>query len=297
MQRREILQFGMAAFGSSLLNATSEASGAAETTKNGNRECDASTMAVRGKGSPIIFSHGFMMDRTMFAPQLDALSQKYRAIAYDSRARTANWRGPYDLYDLADDCVRVMDCLGIDRSVVAGMSMGGWMALRLALRHPSRVSGLVLIDTTATADDPARRAQFVGVFEKLIGQKSLPPEFVDWVIPQMFGVTTSTDDPGLVARWRSKFLGYSGDAVYNEAMSFRSRDDISYLIGRIKVPVLILQGEEDKPVPRNLAEALHSGLPQSKLVLVPKAGHTSNLENAPVVNDSIEQFMGAVYSS
>src|SRR5258708_5014854 len=104
-----------------------------------------------GRGPAIVFSHGTMMDRSMFRPQLDALSRSFRVIAFDHRARTANWRGPYSLDDLASDCLALLDALGIERCVLGGMSMGGFMALRLALRHPERLNAMILIDSMASA--------------------------------------------------------------------------------------------------------------------------------------------------
>ncbi|MDY7081970.1 MAG: alpha/beta hydrolase, partial [Halobacteria archaeon] len=78
----------------------------------------------------IVFSHGTLMNRTMFRPQLDALKNECRVVAYDSRSRTERWEGPYSLDDLANDCLALVDALDIDSFVLAGMSMGGYMALR-----------------------------------------------------------------------------------------------------------------------------------------------------------------------
>lgn len=87
----------------------------------------------RGDGPAVVCNHGTLMDRTMFAPQLDALSDEYRVVAYDSRARTDRYVGPYDL---ADDAAALQDALGIDSCVLVGMSMGGFVALRFAERYP-----------------------------------------------------------------------------------------------------------------------------------------------------------------
>jgi len=87
-----------------------------------------------GSGSAIVLSHGTMMDRSMFGPQLAALSRWFRVIAFDHRARTARWEGPYSLNDLTGDCLDLLDALGIEKCVLGGMSMGGFMALRLALQ-------------------------------------------------------------------------------------------------------------------------------------------------------------------
>jgi pimeloyl-ACP methyl ester carboxylesterase len=103
----------------------------------------------RGDGPPLVLSHGTLMDRTMFAPQVEALSGDYRVLAFDSRARTDRYDGDYDLYHLADDCAALLDASDIDSCVIGGMSMGGFMALRFAERYPERVDGLVLVATTS----------------------------------------------------------------------------------------------------------------------------------------------------
>ena len=80
----------------------------------------------RGDGPPLVLSHGTLMDRTMFDPQL-SLADEYRVVAYDARARTDRYVGPYDLYDLADDCAALLDAKGVDSCVLGGMSMGGFV--------------------------------------------------------------------------------------------------------------------------------------------------------------------------
>nr|WP_256684910.1 alpha/beta hydrolase [Halococcus qingdaonensis] len=90
----------------------------------------------RGEGTAIVFAHGTLMDRTMYDSQIDALSDDYRTVAYDLRARTDQYATEYDLYDLADDIVALTDALDIDTFVLCGMSMDGFMALRFAERYP-----------------------------------------------------------------------------------------------------------------------------------------------------------------
>ncbi len=96
-----------------------------------------------GDGPPILLSHGFLMDRTMFAPQVEALRPDYRVVTWDSRGHgdTVDDGQPFTYWDLADDCLGLMDHLGIDRAVVGGMSQGGFVSLRVALAAPDRVRG------------------------------------------------------------------------------------------------------------------------------------------------------------
>jgi 3-oxoadipate enol-lactonase len=112
-----------------------------------------------GKGPAVVFSHGLLMDQSMFAPQVAALASRYRCISWDERGhrRTAtDTLAPFTYYDSANDLVGLLDHLGVKRAVLAGMSQGGYLSLRCALKHPERVRALVLIDTQAGPEDPAK---------------------------------------------------------------------------------------------------------------------------------------------
>jgi pimeloyl-ACP methyl ester carboxylesterase len=296
MDRRDFMRLGTAASLASLplarAAAASSARRKAPPAAPGSVPTPPSAIIDRGHGKPVIFSHGFMMDRTMFAPQIEALSPHYRTIAYDSRARTPYFAGPYDLYNLTDDCCRLMDERGIDKAVIVGMSMGGWMAQRFALRHPDRISALILIGSTPSGDAAERRAKFAGLFEPLRGKHPLPKDYVDFVANQCFGATTEQTNARLIDTWRDRMTAYNGEAVYWEAVSWEGRDDLRDQDSRIKVPTLIVAGAEDRAAPPEIhAKALHAAIPQSEVVIVPGAGHTVNLEQPGPVNDAIAAFL------
>ena len=248
-----------------------------------------------GKGPAILCSHGFMMDRTMFAPQSQELSQEYRVITYDSRARTPDWQGPYDLYDLVEECCRLLDHLNIQRCVLIGMSMGGWMALRFALKYSERLDGLVLIDSSAGVDDQARRNEFGNRFEALRGHAKLPVDYVDWIAEQMFGQWSKENHPELLEHWRQKFLNLNGDAVYHEAESWLNRDDLTQKVAAIQLPTLILHGAQDSAEPVAEAQSMVDAIPNAELVLIENAGHTSNVEQPQATNDAIRKFLDRIY--
>jgi 3-oxoadipate enol-lactonase len=111
-----------------------------------------------GVGPPLVLSHGFLMDRGMFAPRVDALAPAFRVITWDERGfgETQFDGQPFTYWDLARDCLGLLDSLGIDRAVLGGMSQGGFLSLRAALLAPERVAALVLIATQAGVEDPER---------------------------------------------------------------------------------------------------------------------------------------------
>src|SRR5207248_908744 len=111
-----------------------------------------------GSGPTVIFSHGFLMDREMFAPQVEALAPEFRVIAWDQRGfgETEYDGEPFTYWDSARDCLGLLDHLEIDGAVLGGMSQGGFLSMRAALLAPDRVRALVLIDTQSGVEDPER---------------------------------------------------------------------------------------------------------------------------------------------
>ncbi|HEV7641508.1 MAG TPA: alpha/beta fold hydrolase [Gaiellaceae bacterium] len=246
-----------------------------------------------GTGPAVLFGHGTMMDRSMFEPQLGGLSDRYRVIAFDHRARTANWRGPYSLDDLADDVVELLDSLGIERCVLGGMSMGGFVALRFALRHQDRLAGLVLIDTLASAP--------VSPHEELFGNLRdgdvLGESVVEWHADIVFGPTTKKDNPELVEHWKERWRRLTGASVYWESASWLRREDVAARLPEIAVPTLVIHGEEDEILPMEGAEQMATHVQHGRLARLAGAGHTSNTERPEEVNAVLRQFLDEVHAS
>jgi pimeloyl-ACP methyl ester carboxylesterase len=244
-----------------------------------------------GSGPVVLFGHGTMMDRTMFAPQLDGLADRYRVLAFDHRARTAHWEGPYTLDDLADDVVLLLDSIEIERCVLGGMSMGGFMALRFALRHQDRLDGLVLIDTLAAAPASPHEELFHGLKDG----GPLDEEIVEWHADIVFGETTKLQQPELVEHWKERWRQLTGASVYWESGSWLRREDVADRLSEIAVPTLVIHGEEDGILPMSGAEAMASGTQHGHLARIEAAGHTANAEQPARVNAALREFLATVY--
>ena len=107
-----------------------------------------------GDGPAVLFSHGFLMNRSMFDNQVEAFGGDYRCITWDERGfGETRAEGPFTYWDSANDAIAVLDACGVDRAVLVGMSQGGFLSLRAAIAHPDRVAGVVLIDSQAGVDD------------------------------------------------------------------------------------------------------------------------------------------------
>lgn len=248
-----------------------------------------------GDGPPVVFAHGTLMDRTMFAPQLSGLADAYRCVAYDLRARTEWYAPAYDLEDLANDCAALLDGIGEERAVVAGMSMGGFMALRFALQYPDRVAGLVLIDSMATPHTESERETYGDMVDSLPDRGTVEPHLAEAVTHYLFGETTLAERTDLVDRWLNRWQTYPGEAVYNEVHSWLDRPDVTDRLAEIEAPVLIVHGEEDASIAPERAEAMVDELPDAEFVTIPEAGHSSNLERPELVTEAIGSFLPAAY--
>ena len=185
----------------------------------------------RGSGPAVVFSHGTLMDATMFAPQLDYLAERgYRAIAYNSRVLTDE-PGSHTLDDLVEDCRRLLDRIEIDKCVVAGMSVGGCMALPFALKHQDRLNGLILIDVDVAGVYAGRASGLRSVeFDKLDVDGMVPREFAEWAAPYCFGETTYAENKALIDHWVDRWAStvparavlYQGKIVDQQGRHHRS---------------------------------------------------------------------------
>ena len=203
----------------------------------------------KGSGPAVVFSHGTLMDATQFDSQLDHLAERgYRALACNSRVLTGE-PAPHTLDDLVEDCRALLDDLGIGKCVLAGMSVGGFMALEFALAHPERLNGLILIAATAQGYTAEEREGYHRQFDKLDVDGMVPRAFADWVAPFCFGATTLARNGALVEHWVERWAtAMPARAVLFQGRSWIDKDDISARLPAIETPVLVVHGEEDRPI-------------------------------------------------
>jgi pimeloyl-ACP methyl ester carboxylesterase len=248
-----------------------------------------------GSGPALVCSHGTLMDRTMFRPQADGLADDYRVISYDSRARTDRWQGPYDLEDLVEDCAAVMDAIGVDSCVLAGMSMGGFMAVRFAQAHPERLDGLVLLDSMAEAYPEDEQEEYGGMQEAMRGAPTVPGELAQTAGDLMFSERAHEEQSNLVEKWTGRWQTYPGDAVAEEIESWRTEPGVLDELADVDVPTLAIHGEHDQSIPPERARRTVEALPDARMELIEGAGHPSNLERPAAVNDALRAFLEEVY--
>jgi pimeloyl-ACP methyl ester carboxylesterase len=243
-----------------------------------------------GSGIPIVLAHGFFMDGSMFEPQLAALRERFRVITYDERGHgaAADDPDPYSYWDLADDLAGLLDHLGLERAVVGGMSQGGFIALRFALRYPTRVIGLVLLDTQAGVELEEKRGEYEAM--RSVWVEDGPSELMGGMVAAII-LGNYERNPDWVAKWMVRYPNGLGQA-YTTLME---RDDISGRLSEIRAPALVVHGDEDAAIPMERAEALCTGLSGCAGVVVVAGGsHAANLNRPEAVNQAIAAFLAGL---
>lgn len=240
-----------------------------------------------GEGLPIVLSHGFLMDREMFAPQVAALSGEFRVITWDERGfgETEFDGEPFTYWDSANDCLALLDHLGIDRAVLGGMSQGGFLSLRAALTAPERVRALVLIDSQAGVEAPERLPAY-----RQMQQTWLQAGPVDELVETIGGLIIG--DPALSATWIAKWRQLPRQSMGPPADCLFDREDITDRLGEIACPAIVFHGTADMSIEIALAEELCRGLSGCQgVVRIEGAPHASNLTHPDQVNAPLLKFL------
>ena len=240
-----------------------------------------------GPGTPVVLGHGFLMDVDMFKPQVAALGGRHRVITWDQRGhgRTRWDERPFTYWDSADDLAGLLDHLGIERAVVGGMSQGGFVSLRFALRYPQRALGLIMIDSQSGVEDPAKVAQYDAMHDVWVGSGA-SDQLLDMVAAIIVG-NHAPQSPAWIAKWRAMDPA-TLTPIYRTLID---RDDITSRLSEINVPVLAIHGTDDVAIDMSVAEEMCAGLADCRLVKVEGAGHASNETHPGPVNRAIEEFL------
>ena len=238
-----------------------------------------------GDGPVVLFSHGFLMDASMFDQQVDALHGEFRCVTWDERGHGDTAAdGPFTYWDSADDALALLTHLGIEQATLAGMSQGGFISMRAALRAPDRVRALVLIDTQSGVEDPETLPLYRALHDEWVANG--PGAVQEAVASLIFGAGIDVDP------WYDKWHARDRATFSIPFNTLVDRDEITERLGEITQPVLILHGSADAAIPMWRAEQLRDGLAGStELVVVGGAGHASNISHPDVVNDAIRVFL------
>jgi pimeloyl-ACP methyl ester carboxylesterase len=240
-----------------------------------------------GNGPPVVLSHGFLMDHEMFAPQVEALTPEFRVITWDERGfgETEFDGEPFTYWDSAQDCLGLLDHLGVERAILGGMSQGGFLSMRAALLAPQRVRALVLIDTQSGPEDPERLPAY-----RQMQQTWLQVGPVDDLTQIIAGLIIG--DPVLSERWIGKWRSLPREAMSEPTNCLFEREDITDRVGEITCPAIVFHGTADQSIEPDKAQALCERLPGcTGVVFIEGAPHASNLTHPEEVNGPLLAFL------
>ena len=246
-----------------------------------------------GTGVPIVFLHGFPLDRTFWKPQLSALLGQARCIAPDLRGfGDTTPAAPFSMDQYADDVVALLDHLGIDRAVIAGLSMGGYVAFALWRRHRQRVRALILADTRANADTAEGLEKRRALLE--VARREGSGAVATRQVPLLVGATTQERNPD-VAEWLHLMMAMQPvEGVAGAIEAMMGRPDSTPDLATITVPTLIVVGEEDTLTPPADAEAMARGIRGARLEVVAQAGHLAPVERPAAFNHLVAEFVASL---
>jgi pimeloyl-ACP methyl ester carboxylesterase len=244
----------------------------------------------RGTGTPLVLVHGFPLDNRIWDDQVAALSDRCRVIAPDLRGfGQTRSEEPFGIESLADDLHRLLTKLDALPCIMAGLSMGGYVALAYDAKYATDLKGLILVDTRAEADTTEGKQ---GREKMICTVREFGSEAVaNAMMPKMLAPDTERSRPALMQKLRGIMEACPAKTIENALVALRDRRDYCDRLASIAVPTLIVVGEHDAITPVSVSEFMHREIPKSKLVVVKGAGHMSAMEQPEQVSRAIRGFV------
>jgi 3-oxoadipate enol-lactonase len=245
-----------------------------------------------GAGWPVVLLHAFPLSADMWRPQLERIANGWKLIAPDLNGfgpGAAVPRGATTIEDLAAGVDAVLDALKIEEATIGGLSMGGYVTFALFRRSPGRFTGVVLADTKATPDTPEARDGRQHMLDLV--RRAGPAAVAEQMLPTLLGETSRRERPDLADRIRALIEANHVEGIAGGIEAIRDRPDATPLLERMSCPTLVLVGDEDGLTPPSDAEAMQQRLSRSRLVVLPSAGHLSNLETPDAFSQALADFL------
>ena len=247
-----------------------------------------------GHGRPagtLVLIHGFPLNPTMWEPQFPLAERGWRIIVPELRGFGDGTGDPptTSVDDYAADIIDLLDALHVEDAVIAGLSMGGYIAFSMFRHAPNYFRAVVLADTRSQGDPP----------EAVAGRKSMQQlardkgaaAIADALLPKLVGDATRRARPDVVAQLRTQITGNSVESIVGALAALMTRPDSTPTLSTIHCPVQILVGDEDAITPPPLADQMHRDIAGSELVVIKGAGHMSNMEQSQLFNDALARFL------
>ena len=245
-----------------------------------------------GQGSPLVFIHGFPLDHTMWRHQIAEFRQTHRVLAVDLPGFGQSSAAPGEMLiaGFADQLAEFLDQIGVTEQVtLCGLSMGGSIALQFALRHPQKLSRLILCDCRAVADSPEAQKMRHDLADRVLKQGTA---FVaEAMAARLFAASTLAQQPELVQSIQSVIRSTAPSSVAGGARALAHREDVVPRLPEIAHPTLVIVGSEDIISPVDEMRQIAERLPHGTLAVIEGAGHMAPLEDPALVNAAIRDWL------
>lgn len=248
-----------------------------------------------GTGDVVLFVHGFPFNSAMWGQQLAALPPAWRGIAPDLRGFGASGETAHDVYGMdimADDVAALLDRLKIERAVICGLSMGGYIAFELWRRHEDRVRAMVLCDTKAGPDSPEAQDARRNLAQQALAVGTTA--VIETMLPRLLSHATLRRKPRVVSMVRAMMEETPAETMARALLGMALRSDAEPLLRTIDVPVLVLWGEDDVITGRGQGEMLARGIRGARLEVLAGAGHLPNVEAPEEFNAALTKFLAGL---
>jgi pimeloyl-ACP methyl ester carboxylesterase len=244
-----------------------------------------------GQGPPLVLVHGAAVYARIWQPQLSGLADEFTVVAWDEpgSGRSSGIPPGFGLADYADCLAALIEELRLGPAHVAGLSWGGTVVLELYRRHPSLVRTLLLADTYAGWKGSLPPEEVAARVEGVQRMLALPRDRFDPTLPGLF----AGDPPGELVPLLDAMARDARPETLGAQLSIMAGTDQNDLLPGITVPTLLLWGELDARSPLSVAHAFRAAIPGAELVVLPGAGHVSNLERPQDFNRAVRAFCRA----
>jgi pimeloyl-ACP methyl ester carboxylesterase len=248
-----------------------------------------------GGGTPLVLLHAFPLSSAMWLAQREGLAARYRVLTPDLRGFGGSPLGGDDpsIDVMADDVAALLDAKHIDRTIVGGLSMGGYVTLAFCRRHPDRVLGAILADTKATEDTQAAREGRIRTAERLEADGDVSVLLED-LLPRLVGPTTMRSRALVYGRVRGLVQSTPPRAAAWAQRAMAARPDSVGALAGFRAPALVLHGAEDAIMTEDDARTMVEALPNAELITIPGAGHLTAVEQPQLFNDAVTEFGAAL---
>ena len=242
---------------------------------------------------PVIFLHGFPFSKGMWRGQLAYLGSTCRAIACDIRGfgRSTDESSALSIDLFADDLIAFMDTLAIDKAIICGLSMGGFIALNALSKHPERFTALILANTQCIADTPEVKAKRYATIKGI--ESDGAAEFNEKFVTSVFHPYSLAQKVQLVDHLRSVVFANSDHIINQGLTALAERSETCSSLADISIPTLIISGRADIVTPLIQSESMHRNIKGSILHVIEDAGHVSNLEQPEEFNQQLLAFISS----